>query len=224
MDLSRSEFKPSKHRSNTDFALPSSLNIELSSLNLSPSDQSQEMSTRYHPSLVVPVATQVTNTSPYHAIEAACLEHGIRVRLSPTKVGTAGQQQSGRKSVNSLQRHTAFINRNPSRTSSVLHYATTNQDQNDDSRSFSALQQISSNDFHQSHVHNVSYDQSIPVNEDDYALSIIASEHSNPITPPDKLPIASPRRPLTKLFPDDPDLAYMSSLLKKPSGDTFRGE
>jgi len=219
MDLSQNNLKPTKFRSNNSFAFPASLNIRSS-------DQNHEMITRFHQSPVTPAASQSSNRPSYQAIEAAYLEHGVRIRVSPTRTS----QQSERKSVNSLQRHTAFISRNPIRTTSVLHYTTTDLDQHHDSRSFSALQQSSSNDFEQTQTHNVSYAQSSQLNEeihDDYlSPSIIVSEHSNPITPPEKLPITNNRTSTTPttLYDNDPDLLYMSSLLKKPSGDSFLGK
>lgn len=163
----------------------------------------------------------------YQAIEAAYLERGIRIRLSPTKAG----QSSGRKSAGSnLQRHTAFANRNPSRTSSVLQYTSNNLEQQHDSRSFSVLQQ-SSEDFEPSHAHNVSYAQSSQINDESFyhdyvAASIVASEHSipSPRPPPEKI---APANELisanTASFHTDPDFLYMSTLFMKPSGDAFRG-
>lgn len=204
--------------------MPTSLNRESSHLNLPLSDRTHEMnsttSSRSRQQIIIPTASQ----SSYHAIKAAYLERGIRIRLSPTRTN----QQSGRKSVNSLQRHTAFINRNPSRTSSVLHYTTNNHEQHHDSRPFSALHQTSSNDFDPNHTHNVSYAQSSQINEetqkDCLSPSIIASEHSNLVSPVEKLPITNDITSTRTLFDNDPDLVYMSSLLKQPSGDSFIGK
>lgn len=183
------------------------------------------MNARSRQQVVIPIVTQPANLPSYQAIEAAYLEQGIRIRVSPTRSG----QQSGRKSAASLQRHTAFASRNPSRTSSVLHYAPPNLDQQHDCRSFSALQQTSSNDFEQINAHNVSYAQSSQINGETYysdyfSASIIASEHSNPCTPPEKVPPANETVSTTALFDNNPDLLYMSALLKKSSGDTFRGK
>ena len=163
----------------------------------------------------------------YQAIEAAYLERGIRIRLSPTRAG----QTTGRNSTGSnLQRHTAFASRNPSRTSSVLQYASNNPEQPHDSRPFSALQQ-SSDDFEPSHAHNVSYAQSSQINDESFyhdyvAASIVASEHYNPSPPPppEKIPPTNEIISTTATsFDNDPDFLYMSTLFKKPSGDAFRG-
>ena len=70
-------------------------------------DRTHPMSARSHPQIL----------SSYQAIETAYREQGIRIRL-------ASQQQSEKKSNDNLRRHSAFCNRNPSRTSSVLHYTT----------------------------------------------------------------------------------------------------
>lgn len=225
MDLSKSDIKSKKCRSNTSFALPTSLDSEPSPLVVSSSHQIHEMSVRSRREIVIPTASQPSNLASYQAVEAAYLEHGIRIRLSPTRA----RQQPGRKSENSLQRHSAFLSRNPIRTSSVLHYTTTNLDQQHDSRPFSALQQTSSDDFVQEHTHNVSYAQSSQINEethDDFlSTSIIASEHSNPMTLPEKLHITTDIiSTTTKLFHNDPDFIYMSELLTKSSGDSFRGK
>ncbi|CAF1566346.1 unnamed protein product, partial [Adineta steineri] len=66
---------------------------------------------------------------------------------------------SDRKSASTLHRVKIFINRNPSRSSSVLHYTTTLQDPYQDSRPFSELQQTSTTDFGETQTHNVSYTQ-----------------------------------------------------------------
>jgi hypothetical protein len=176
----------------------------------------------------ISTASQPSNLPSYPAIETAYLKHGIRICLSPTRTG----QQSGRQSVNSFQRRTPLVNRNRnrSRASSALHYTTNNLDQHQDySRPFSALQQTSSDDFEQTTTHNVSYAQSSQMNEekqDDYlSPSIIASEDSNLITPPEKIPTTNDvTSPTPRSFDDDPDFVYMSSLLKKPSGKAFLGK
>jgi hypothetical protein len=226
MDLSRNDLKPTKYRCNTSFAVPTSLNSESSPLIVLSSDQTHEMNIRprSHQPIIIPTGLSSSNLPSYQAIETTYLKYGIRIRLSPTRT----DQQSGRKSVNSLQQHTVFASRNPIRSSSVLHYTTNNLDQHQDSRSFSALQQSSSNDFEQTHTHNVSYAQSSQINEeihDGYLTpSIIASEHLNSMTPPEKIPSAHDLTSTTTLYDNDPDLAYMSSLLKQPSGDSFLGK
>lgn len=239
MDLSKNDLKTTKYRSNTTFALPTSLNFESSQIIFPLSDRTDEMNnrsrshSRSRQQIVIPIAspppplttTTATNTPSYQAIEAAYLEQGIRIRLSPTRT----TQKSGKTSVNNLQRHTAFINRNPSRTSSVLHYTTTtNLGQHHDSRPFSALQQTSSNDFDANHAHNVSYAQSPAINEEIHencvSPSIVVSEHSNIDVPVEKLPITNDITSTAALLDNDPDLVYMSSLLKQSSGDSFIGK
>ena len=200
-------------------------------------DRTHPMSARSHPQIL----------SSYQAIETAYREQGIRIRL-------ASQQQSEKKSNDNLRRHSAFCNRNPSRTSSVLHYTTTTTtthlNHQPDSRPFSALQQTSSNDFEQNHGHNVSYAQSLQIDEENYPTnflspSITESEHSicSPSPPPLPLPSRSSSLPIRHLpeklslttsnavstttatsQENDPDFAYMCALLSKPSGDSFRGK
>jgi hypothetical protein len=183
------------------------------------------MNSRSRPEIVIPIAPPPSNLASYQAIESAYLERGIRIRLSPSRTATSAPQ-TGRKSANNLQRHTAFTSRNPSRTSSVLQYATTNQDQHHDSRSFSALQQTSSGDFEQTSKHNVSYAHSSQIDEEThpiyYSPSILVSENSNPTTL-EKVPNTHDNLNTPTLYDNDPDLAYMSSLLQKSSGDSFRG-
>lgn len=199
-------------------------------------DRTHSMSARSHPQIL----------SSYQAIESAYREQGIRIRI-------ASQQQTEKKSNDNLRRHSAFCNRNPSRTSSVLHYTTTTTthlNYQPDSRPFSALQQTSSNDFDQNQTHNVSYAQSSQIDEENYptnllSSSIIESEHSicSPSSPPLPLPSRSSScsvRHLPEKLPlttsnvvstttaisqeNDPDFAYMCALLSKPSGDSFRGK
>jgi hypothetical protein len=247
MDLSNSEFKPAKQRSNNTFALPTSLNHELSYLNITPSDQSPEIYSRQcqqtstRRNFLIPPPSQATHTSSYQAIEAAYREHGIRIQLSSTTAAAVSQQKiqstenlTGRKSANSLQRHKAFVDRNASRSSSALHYSTIKTDLNQDSRPFSALQQTSTNDFEQTNTYNVSYVQPIEsqvtlksseqLNTHFCSSSIVANEHSNPVTPPSHLAITNGTVSTTTLIDNDPDLAYMSTLLQTTSGDSFRGK
>lgn len=228
MGLTDNQIRPIKHQSNTSFVLPTSLNDASSPLIMSFSDRSHQISARSHAQISLP---------SFQTIENAYREQGIRIRLSPTRTG----QQSGRKSTTNLQRHSAFINRNPSRTSSVLHYTTTtNVHPQPDSRSFSVLQQTSSNDFEHTQTHNVSYAQSSQIDEEVYPTnyispSLIESEPSlgAPSAPP--LSLSPLKRPLTipdavsttttatTLYDNDPDFAYMSSLFQQASGDSCRG-
>ncbi len=225
MDLSTTDLKPTKYRPNSSFALPISLNTELSPRIILSSDRTQEMNTHSRQQISVPGITQASNLQSYQAIEAAYLEHGIRIRVSPTRT----RQPSGRKSAPSLQRNIGFVSRNPIRTTSVLHYTTDNLDEHHDSRPFSALQQTSSNEFEENHKHNVSYAQSSQVNEETHhhtnylSPSIVTSEHSNPRTP-EKLPLTNNTTSTRELVDNDPDLVYMSTLLRQTSEDVFQGK
>ncbi|CAF0849351.1 unnamed protein product [Rotaria sp. Silwood1] len=225
MDISNSDIKAFRHRSNTLFAFPTSLHTESSTLTVSPLDHANEMNCYSREQTIIPTTSQPSNISPYQAIEAAYLEHGIRIRLSPSRTAAPGQQ-SERKSANSFQRHSAFINRHPSRTSSVLHYSTTNQDHCNDSRSFSALQQISSNDFEQTHEYNVSYAQSSQIQEEtheDYYSSLMkTNEHCNPANSPELISMKNGIISSTTICNNDPDLIYMTSLMNQPSGECVR--
>jgi len=242
MDLSNSEFKPSKHRTNNAFALPTSLNNELSSLHLSSCNHNHEMNTNLSEQ-VLPLSTtsQPTHGSTYQAIEAAYLEHGIRIHLNSSTAAAVTQQQTlttenltGGRSTNSIQRHKAFVNRYPSRSSSALHYPTSVHDTNQDSRPFSVLQQTSTLDFEPTNMHNVSYSQPIEsqnqlqlpqqLNNNYCSSSYLTSEQSDHLTLPTQLAITNEITSTGTLVNNDPDLAYMSSLLQTTTGDLFRGK
>ena len=219
MDLSTNDLKPTRYRPNTSFAVSTSHNFESPSRIISASD------TRFRQSAVTPTVIQPVKIPTYQDIEAVYLEHGIRIRVSPTR---PSQPSAGRKSASNLQRHSAFASRNPTRTSSVLHYTVANLNEPHDARPFSALQQTSSDEFEQDHTHNVSYAQSSQANEETHqhenylSPSLVISEHSNSFTP-EKLPLTNNTASSTSMFDNDPDLAYMSVLLRKQNGDTFRG-
>jgi hypothetical protein len=236
MDLSNSDYKPPKHRTNNSFALPTSLNDDLSSLSIYPSNTAQEVSS--HPpqqpstrrKFLRPTPSQVIHVTPYQAIEAAYREHGIRIHLNPSTAAAVTQQQhqsTENLTASSLHRHKACVNRNPSRSSSALHYSNAVQDPDESSRPFSALQHASTTDFEQINTHNVSYNQGIQSQRqlnDVYCSSlIVASEHSEHMILPPQLAITNGTMSSGTLIDNDPDLAYMSSLLQTASGDTFRG-
>jgi hypothetical protein len=229
MDLSNSEYKPVKYRANNTFALPTSLNIS-PEIN---TDHSQPISTTRR---VLPFSIH-SNTSPYQVIEAACLEHGIRIHLNPMTAAAVAQQKSSstenlnsKKSENSLQRNRTFVNRNPSRSSSALNYSTAVNVTQQDSRPFSALQQISTTDFDPTNTHNVSYVQpienqnSLPLTNAYCSSSILTSEQSDPIVLQAQSAVTNGTPSREAFTNHDPDLAYMSSLLKTTSGDSYRGK
>lgn len=244
MDISNNEVKPSKYRTNNSFALPTSLGNEISSQNLSPSNQTPDLNinpSHVNPtgrrSFAYPTPSQPTRASSYQAIEAAYLEHGIRIHLNPSAVGVVSQQPNPssenlnpRKVVNGIQRHKAFINRIPSRASSAFDFPPTVHDMQQDSRPFSALQQTSTEDFNQTTSNNHAY---IPTNGTSHALqlanpfcssTILASEQADHILfHNNQLAITNGTTSTETLVNNDPDLAYMSSLLQTASGDSFRG-
>ncbi|CAF2096598.1 unnamed protein product [Rotaria magnacalcarata] len=226
MDISSSDLKAIRHRSNTLVALPASLNPEPSILNVSPLGYADEMHNYSSEHALVPALSQTSNPAPYQTIEAAYLEHGIRIRLSPTRITTTTGQPSERKTTHNFQRRTAFTSRNPYRSSSVLQYATSKQGQYSDTRSFSALQQMSTNDFEQTNDHIKSYAQSSQITEeinDDYCSSVIkVNESSNSMGSPEIFSTIDGITSSTTLYNSDPDLVYMSSLLQKPSGESMR--
>jgi hypothetical protein len=219
MDLSINDIKPTRYRRNTAFLISTSHNFESPSRIISASD------TRLRQPPVTPTVIQPVKLPTYQDIEAAYLERGIRIRVTPTR---PSQSAGGRKSAPNLQRHSAFVSRDPTRTSSVLHYTVANLNEPYDSRPFSALQQTSSDDFEQGHTHNVSYAQSSQVNDETpqhetyLSPSIVVSEHSNSLTP-EKVPLTNNTTSSTSMFDNDPDLAYMSMLLRKQNGDAFTG-
>ena len=239
MDIANNEVKLSKYRTNNSFALPTSLGNEISSQNLSPSNQTPDLNVNPtgRRSFAYPTPSQPTRTSSYQAIEAAYLEHGIRIHLNPNALPVVSQQPNPssenvnpRKVVNGIQRHKAFINRIPSRASSAFDFPPTVHDTHPDSRPFSALQQTSIEDFDQTtsnnHVH-------IPTNGTSHAVqlanpfcssTILASEQADHILfPNNQLAITNGTTSTETLVNNDPDLAYMSSLLQTASGDSFRG-
>lgn len=199
-----------------------------------PSDQINETLGNQQPTenlIIQDTCSQTTDMTSYKAIEAAYLEHGIRIRLTPNKSSTTNKTTAttGRRSANS-QRHLSFTNRNPSRTSSVLTYAPTRPEIDQETRSFSALHQASANGFETSQTLNVSLAQSSSTqyfegtkSSEYFSTSFIAKEHSNPVTPPGKTSTHQPSA-ISLTFPNDPDLAYMSSLLKTSIGQSYRGE
>ena len=242
MDLSNNESKPARFRSNNSFVLPTSLSNDLSSLHMTPSDSNDELdSTHLQQTSANPMFAHSTASQPiahhssaYQAIEAAYREHGIRIHLNPTTATAIGQQHSsasdylnGSKPPISLQRPRVFIHRTPSRSSSALHYTDAAPDHKQDSRPFSALQQTSNHDFEQYRRDDLSCGAVIDLsqlparpNVEHSSTSILASERSNLLTPPTNVGITTI---VTKPIENDPDLAYMSRLLKTTNGDSFRG-
>jgi hypothetical protein len=245
MDLSNSGYKPTKYRTNNTFVLPTSLSNGLSSLNISPYDHHNKINSNQSKTrrkFFLPTPSQVIQTPTYQALEAVYLEHGIRIHLNPATPVSVPQQSNQtaehlnrRKSVNTIQRYKPFINRNPSRSSSAIHYSTTVQDGHQDFRPFSALQQRSTTNFEETNTHNVSFIQSIQnenqlestehSNNNCCSSSIDASEHLDHMILPTQLAIRSDTASATTtLNNNDPDLAYMSALLKTSNGDSFRGK
>lgn len=247
LDLSNNESKPSRHRSNNAFVFPTSLNHELSTLHMSSADSHDERTTTTHhlqsaSTDQMPIHSNTSQSTtnplpPYQVLEAAYLEHGIRIHIDPNTAAAFNQQQTltsdrshGNKSTTLLQqRPRAFVNRNPSRSSSALQYQVILPDPNQDSRPFSALQPGSRHDFEgNSHHDDQLYSNGIDLSQlnghhhQEYSThSILASEHSTPLTPPEHIPI-----PIYggKSIDDDPDLVYMKKLLKTTNGDSFRGK
>ncbi|CAF3455030.1 unnamed protein product [Rotaria socialis] len=246
MDLSNNEIKPFKHRTNTSFALPTSLNNDLSSLSMSVSDRLHDMEVQPSQQTLInqrlnnPAPSQATLTPSYHALEAAYLEHGIRIHLNPTTAATVSQQQSqtnmntsDRKSASTLHRVKIFINRNPSRSSSALHYPTVVTEPYQDTRPFSALQQTSMTDFEGTDTNNVSgthknENQQNSHNQEQLnfnycASSLLVSEHSqNLISATKVIDNNDASSAATTVLDNDPDIAYMTSLLKTTTGDSYR--
>lgn len=247
MDLSNTEIKPIKHRSNNSFALPTSLNNDLSSLTVSISDHLREID--YQPSqqtlsqqrLINPAPSQATRVSSYQAIEAAYREHGIRIHLDPTAAAAVSQQQfqtngnqTDRKSASTIHRIKAFVNRNPSRASSALHYPTAEPELYQESRPFSALQQTSMTDFEGTQTNDASYSNKTEKPKDlknpeqsniNYcASSILVSEPSDNVISQTKRIDANDASTVTTMFDNDPDVIYMTSLLQTNAGDSYRGK
>jgi hypothetical protein len=242
MDLSNNELKPMRYRSNNSFVLPTSLSTDLSSLHMTPSDSNEELDMSYpqetsvNPMFTDPSANQA---SAYQAIEAAYREQGIRIHLNQTAVATMTQQQqqqqpSATDHVNESklpinpQRPRVFIHRNPSRSSSALQYTSAAQDTNQDSRPFSAFHQTSNHHFEQYRSDDGSHGPVIDLSQlparstvEYSSTSMLASEHSNPITLTAHLGMNTI---VTRSVENDPDLDYMTRLLKTANGDSFRGK
>jgi hypothetical protein len=188
-------------------------------------------STKQNPTrrkLLLPSSAEATHLSSYQAIEAAYLEHGIRININinlPTAPTVTKRQyqitenSTERNSANNIERHKASNNRNLSQSSIPPHYLTTVQHtQNLNSRIFTA-------DLEQIHTHNISYAQSSnQLNNNSCSSIITVSEHSDQMTLPTQSDITSDKASLATLIGTDSDLAYMSSLLRRTSGDSCRGK
>ncbi|CAM4741825.1 unnamed protein product [Rotaria magnacalcarata] len=246
MDLSNNEIKPFKHRTNNSFALPTSLNNDVSSLSISVSDRVHNIEVQPSQQTLInqrlnnPAPSQATRTSSYQALEAAYLEHGIRIHLNPTTAAAVSQQQSqtnvntsDRKSASTLHRIKLFVNRNPSRSSSALHYPTVVTETYQDTRPFSALQQTSITDFEGAETNNVSDTQKNENQQNSHnqeqlnfnfcASSILVSEHSQNLISATKLiDHNDTSSAITTVLDNDPDIAYMTSLLQTTTGDSYR--
>ena len=247
MDISNNESRPPKHRTNNAFALPTSLNNEMLSLNISMSDRTHETDL-YHlqqtPSFLKfnhPPPSQATRTSSYQAIEAAYLGHGIRIHLNPATAAAMNQQQNQtakdlteRQSQYSTRRLKAFHNRNPSRSSSALHYEASVQDPYQDTRPFSALQQASMTDFEPTRTSNISFAQTIEnqpklpsseqLNDNYCSSSFVVSENFDHMRISKQLAGTNDKALRVTLSDNDPDLIYMGSLFQKANGESFRGK
>ena len=243
MDLSNNELKPMRYRSNNSFVLPTSLSNDLSSLHMTPSDSNEELDmnhlqqTSVNPMFTPPIVSppNANQSSAYQAIEAAYLEHGIRIHLNPATASTMTQQQpsttdpvNGNKPPMNPQRPRVFIHRNPSRSSSALLYTNAVPDDNRDSRPFSALHQTSNHQFEQYRSDDVSYRPMVDLSQlpaqstvDYSSTSMLASEHSNVVSPTANLGMHTI---VTRSVENDADLDYMTRLLKTANGDSFRGK
>jgi len=239
MDLSNSESKPLKHRSNTTFVLPTSLTNDVSSLAISPSDPNLENNLTHSQQTVLSNRRLINGLAPgqsmplssYQAIEAVYREHGIRIHLDPATAANVSQQQqttstenlTGRKSSSSIQRARPFVYRTPSRSSSALNYSTVAREINDDSRPFSALQQTSTVEFVQATA-NDNTNASSQINNPYSTSSILTNERSEHSVLPLQLTNTDETTTVSSLIQNAPDLAYMSSLLQTTNGDLFRGQ
>ncbi|UJR23355.1 hypothetical protein I4U23_026367 [Adineta vaga] len=228
MDIVTTDLRTVHHRSNTSFALPTSLEKEIAYSYLSPYDQMHEISSHSFQDPDLLTASQSTDLSSYKAIQQAYLQHGIRIRLSQRKASSATRSRPERKSIHSARPHTANIRQQSAKPTNVLQDATTKQNEDHDAQSFSTPQQTSLNDFEQIHVNNVSDDElQSPINdeipEDYYSTSFITSQHFHLDTPQRRTQSTNPITPTTTILDDDdPDIIYMSSLLKIASVESFR--
>ncbi|CAF1406661.1 unnamed protein product [Adineta steineri] len=220
MNLSNNVSKPIHHRSNTSFAFPTSFNSEISYPHLTPSaDSIHEMSSYSFRTTDTLTASQASNMSSYRNLQAAYLDRGIRVHLSPRKAMSARQAKSERQPINDARPNTACVRRNPRRLSNTLQDTIINQDPHIES--YSTLQQESANDFEQIHTQNGSNGElSSSMDEDDnyYTTSFITSEHYNP----SKKSLTHTIKPTTPIDDNDPDIVYMSTLLKKARVESGR--
>ena len=244
MDISSSGLKSAKYRTNNTFAFPTSLNTELTFLNISSANHTPDTSRNHTQQTskrrALPLSSptdSTTNVSTYQAIEAAYLEHGIRIHLNSTNptsgsggVGFVQQENLIRKKpTNNIQRYKTFVNKQSSRSSSALHYSTNIQDTNQDSRPFSALQHTSIVDFEEINTPKETYAQPIETqNQLESSPLLHQNRSSSPILPNQhfdhfKLPITNGIS-TTTFINHDPDLAYMTSLLQTTNGDSFRGK
>lgn len=233
MDLTNNDSKQTRFRVNKAFALPTSLNNDLKSLNISRSETSDDFLVEHpHQASTRHLGTESNESdragqhlSAYQAIEAAYLEHGIRIHLNSTTSQVKNQTATPKTS---SHRSRAFVNRNPSRSSSALQYSTVAHQTHQDFRPFSALHNATNNELQSNEQNNGRHRNQrefshLPTdsNNDYSSTSLLGSEHSSSASP-NELNSQSKRHKLT-LLDEDPDLIYMTKLLTTANGDAYRG-
>lgn len=229
MDIASTDLRSLPHRSNTGFAFPTSLNTDISYLHLTPDNRVYEMSSDSFQDPDLMTASQSSNLSSYKAIQAAYLQHGIRIRYSPRKTTPATAARPDRQPSGSACTRTTSSKEHPVGLPKVSQHMARKQHAEPDSASFDTPQQSSSNDFDHVRIADVSDEESTsPINDDIpdeyYSTSFITSQHFPSGTPLEKTRFANTLTPTAPVLDDDdPDIAYMSSLLKIASSDSFRG-
>ncbi|CAF0787615.1 unnamed protein product [Adineta ricciae] len=215
MDIINTDLRSIHHRSNTSFALPTSLERDISYPHLTSYDQMHDMSSHSFQDPDLLTESQSSNLSSYKAIQQAYLQHGIRIRFSPRKIVSATHSKCERPLTSSARPHTASARQNSAKP------MITKQNQDHETESYDSPQQGSSNDFEQNHVNNISEEEIL---EDCYSTSFITSQHFHSSTPSEKTHFTNTNTPTTAtlLDDDDPDMLYMSSLLKIASVESFR--
>lgn len=147
--------------------------------------------------------------SSYQAIESAYLEHGIRVSLHPAQRSDANADHGRpRKTTSTIQRSRTIVN-------GYLHRPDTPRQPLRFSQSIHEHAPVSA-----AHLPDVHTQQSDSANNRPFLTS--TNEHVEQRRP--SVPVGLHEKPSTmaQLIGNDPDLAYMSSLLQKTTKGTAR--
>ncbi|CAF0807790.1 unnamed protein product [Adineta steineri] len=218
MDLPHTEAKSLKYRSNNRLTSLTFSNNVLLSHHPSLYDHTYEMNTHFiqqtpiHQKVRLSSPSETSHLSSYQTIEANYLEHGIRINLNPTTTTIKRHNQTSenlneRNSARNTQRHKSLNNGQLSRPSTPLHCLTNVQHMNEYVRPSSSLQRTTSIDRERIYAQHQSSNNSC------LSTTVVSEHYDQKILP---------KPSLATLIGNDPDLAYMSSLLQRTGGASSR--